>query len=64
MKSIFDNLLKKIKELRENEIEDDELLEGCKEFLKEELKNSTYHERKAFFLIFNRDKKLKQLLSQ
>lgn len=63
MKSIFDNLFNKIKELKESGISEDELLEECKEFLKDELIQSTYHERSAFFLIFERDKKLKQLLS-
>ena len=63
MRYIWNELYEKVGELKENGISDVEIKKEGLIFLKNALRSASYPERKQFFLLSERDRKLEQLLS-
>lgn len=61
--NIFNKLHKKIQDLRESGMDNTQIRSEGLKFLKDTLKESSFKERKEFFLHIERDKKLKEILS-
>lgn len=61
---LTDKLREKIKELKELGISENTILKVVTDLLTEELKKMPVDERNRFFVAFERDKKLKQILDE
>ncbi len=61
---IVDKLKEKYLELKQSGLDEDSIFKLVTDHLKEELKKMTVPQRARFFLAFNRDNKLKNILDE
>ena len=60
--TIYESLCNKVSELRESGLPEDKIREEGMDFLRDSLRRAKFLDRKQFFLMMDRDKKLNELL--